>query len=150
MERKVTIPNAVLLAEVDNLLKEGHTVVLLTKGNSMLPFIRGDRDSVELERRALPAVGDIALAQVAPGRYVLHRIILMEGDAVTLKGDGNLDNVEHCRLSDICGVALNIQRPDGKVIDCTTVRFERRSRFWRLRPRIVRRIYLGFYRRLAL
>lgn len=146
---KIVLPNAIMLGEVNNLLSEGHSVVIMTKGNSMLPFIRGDKDSVELVRQDKYAVGDIVLAQIAPGRYVLHRIIALDGEKATLKGDGNLDGTEGCRLSDICGAVEKIILPDGKEKDCRTERFSRRSAMWRRHPRIVRRYFLGFYRRIV-
>jgi hypothetical protein len=64
--KKVTVPNAVMLGMAVELLKEGHTAVIMTKGNSMLPFIRGDRDSVELTAPGALAEGQIALAQLSP------------------------------------------------------------------------------------
>lgn len=148
MSTKVTIPNAIMLAEVNNLLQEGHNVVIMTKGNSMLPFIRGEKDSVELRRNVSPAVGDIALAQIAPGHYVLHRIIVIEGDRVTLKGDGNLRGTENCTLADICGTVEKIVTPSGKEKSCTTPGFARRSRCWNALPYIIRRYTLGLLRRI--
>lgn len=74
---KVVISNDIFFAEVLRVLREGKNVTIPVKGVSMLPFIRGDRDSVELEplADARPlAVGDIVLFRVA-GRYILHRII---------------------------------------------------------------------------
>ena len=100
--KKVTVPNAVMLGMAVELLKEGHTAVIMTKGNSMLPFIRGDRDSVELTAPGALAEGQIALAQLSPGRYVLHRIISLDGGKVRLKGDGNLVGEEMCRPEDVC------------------------------------------------
>ena len=64
----------------------------------MLPFIVGDRDSVRLRKEPV-AVGDAVLAEIAPGRYVLHRIISLVKDRVVLMGDGNLSGVETCGLS---------------------------------------------------
>ena len=55
---KVVVPNAILLGEVKSLLAEGKDVVIPTKGNSMLPFIRGGRDSVNLRRLEDVEVGD--------------------------------------------------------------------------------------------
>ena len=37
------------------------------------------------------------LREVAPKHYVLHRIVKIEGDHVTLRGDGNLAE-EHCKI----------------------------------------------------
>ena len=59
---KVVVPNSILLGEVRSLLAEGKDVVIPTKGNSMLPFIRGGRDSVNLRRLDTLEVGDIVLA----------------------------------------------------------------------------------------
>lgn len=145
---KITVPNAIMLGEVTRLIREGHSVVIMTKGYSMLPFIIGDRDSVELVAPDNLKPGDIALAQIRPGVYVLHRIIAIEGDGITLKGDGNLVGTEKCTVADICGVATKIILPSGKETDCTTPSFVRRSRIWRNAPYIVRRLFLGIFRRL--
>jgi len=146
--KKVTVPNEVMLGAATALVKEGHTAVIMTKGNSMLPFIRGERDSVELSAPGKPEPGQIALAQIAPGRYVLHRIIEVDGDAVVLKGDGNLVGVEKCSADDICAIATKIFRPGRRPKDCTTEKFARRSLRWRNLPYTVRRYTLGIYRRL--
>ena len=50
MTEKRVIPNEILLGEVTSLLAEGQEVVLLTKGGSMMPFLRSERDSVALRK----------------------------------------------------------------------------------------------------
>lgn len=147
---KVVLPNAVMLGEVSRMLEEGHSVVIMTKGGSMSPFIRGERDSVELLKTPEVNVGDIVLCQLTPGHYVLHRIHALKDDNVLLKGDGNLDATERCKLSDVCGTAIAILRGNGRRIDCTTPCFKRRSRCWVSAPRIVRRYALGIYRRIKI
>lgn len=149
-DTRITLPNAIMLGEVDRLLQEGKSVIIMTKGNSMLPFIKGEKDSVELIRHGSYAIGDIVLAQITPGHFVLHRIISIGQDDVTLKGDGNLVGTEKCRLGDICGSVSYIIRPDGSRRSCSAAGFARVSAFWRSLPYIVRRIYLGLYRRIAL
>ena len=146
---KVVVPNAILLGEVKALLAEGKDVVIPTKGNSMIPFIRGGRDSVNLRKLDTLEVGDIVLAEVREGTYVLHRVIEVDGDAVTLMGDGNRLGVERCRREDIAGTALTILKDGEKEVDCRSRKALRRARHWRrLLP--FRRIILGFYRRLFL
>ena len=144
----IVLPNALMLGEVSRMLDEGHSVVIMTKGVSMLPFIRGGSDSVELVKEESYRLYDIVLAEVAEGHYVLHRIIDLDADNVTLKGDGNLNGVEHCRLSDIRGRAVSIIGRNGRKTDCLTKRFYNRSRRWRSAPYIYRRCFLAFYRRL--
>ena len=147
---KVILPNEIMLGEVTKMLGEGHSVVIMTKGASMSPFIRGERDSVELVREPKVEVGDIVLAQIGPGHYVLHRINAIKGEKVRLKGDGNLDGTEFCTLADICGTVSFIIRLRGRKVDCKSRSFVWWSRRWVAAPRIVRRVVLGFYRRIKI
>lgn len=137
------IANDILLAEVGRLLGEGKKVELKTKGSSMLPFIVGDRDSVMLRRHDIHAPGDIVLAEIKPGQYVLHRIYEMQGDRVTLMGDGNIRGTEHCTVQHILGTVELILKADGRKI------VPGKALAWkRLLP--LRRIILGIYRRTVL
>lgn len=140
----IVLPNSLLLGEVSALLAEGHPVVLMTKGNSMLPFIRGDKDSVRLVAAQEYKIGQAVLAQLSPGHYVLHRLVEVSGEDVTLQGDGNLRGREHCRKSDICGVVTEVIRPGGKKVG---TRDESAAR-WRRLPYIIRRVILAIYRRI--
>jgi len=97
---KVVLPNEVLIGEVAELLNAGREVVMTPKGNSMLPFIRGDVDNVRLRKPESLHVGDIVLARFG-GRYVMHRIIALDGDMVTLMGDGNLQGTEKGSRSEV-------------------------------------------------
>ena len=74
---KHLLPNVLLLGEVGRLLAEGRDVVLVPKGQSMLPFIRGGTDKVLLRKPSVSelSVGDIVLARKDGGQYVMHRII---------------------------------------------------------------------------
>ena len=97
--KEICYSNAVLLPEIIKLINEGHTVTLRLKGYSMRPFLEDGRDKALLTLPKNPHVGDPVLAEISPGRYVLHRIVKIEGEQVTLLGDGNLV-CEHCRLKD--------------------------------------------------
>lgn len=137
---KVTIPNSVLFEEVAVVLQEGREAVITPTGNSMRPFIRGGVDRVVLGLRDTLAVGDIVLARF-DGRYILHRILALDGEAVTLMGDGNLRGRERVRTADVIGTVTAIVKPDGQR------RTPGKGRLWRvLLP--VRRYLLAIYRRL--
>ena len=137
---KRTVPNDILLGEVAAVLQEGREAILAPTGNSMLPFIRSGRDRVILRRQDSYAVGDIVLAHFG-GRYILHRIVALDGDAVTLMGDGNLQGQEKGRTDGIVGTVTAVIRPDGRR------RVPGKGRVWRaLKP--VRRYLLAIYRRL--
>ncbi len=147
---RIVLPNAVMLGEVERLLSEGHQVVIMTKGNSMLPFIRGERDSVNLEKRDSVAPGDIVLARLSEGHYVLHRVASVDGDEIRLHGDGNLRGDERCLKENVAGTALQVVLPSGRARDCISERSKRLPRIWNRLPVLARRIFLGFYRRIAL
>ena len=144
---KITLPNGLLFDEVTRLLSEGKEVIIPTKGSSMLPFIRGEKDCVTLVRKQDVKEGDIVLAFVEGNRYILHRIWSVEGEKVTLMGDGNISVKELCRVPDISGTVTQIVKPDGRRISVDTQTFRRRSHIWRkLLP--FRRYILFIYRRL--
>ena len=136
---KRTLPNEILLGEVAAVLREGREAVIIPTGNSMLPFIRGGRDRVVLCRRETVAVGDVVLVCIGE-RYLLHRVIAREGDALTLMGDGNLSGTERCAAADVIGTVTEIIRPSGRHVR------PGKARLWRtLRP--LRRYLLGVYKR---
>ena len=140
MDRR-SLPNDVLLGEVAAVLGEGREAVIIPTGNSMLPFIRGGVDRVVLRRQEGVAVGDIVLVKIGE-RYILHRVIALEGDALTLMGDGNVRGTESCRTENVIGTVAEIIRPSGRV------RIPGRARLWRmLKP--IRRYLLALWRRLS-
>jgi len=137
----ITLPNDVLLEEVSSLLDKGKDVVLPAKGSSMLPFIRDGRDCVRLRKHGQVRIGDIVLARVPTGNWVLHRVFGIDGGKITLMGDGNLKGTENCTLNDIAGTVEAIIDEKGRE------KMPSDGRFWKsLLP--VRRYVLGIYRRL--
>ena len=110
--------NEVFLPQVVQMLNEGHTVTLPLRGRSMRPFLEDGRDKALLVAvKEDPHVGDAVLAVISKGHFVLHRIVRIEGDSVTLRGDGNL-GTESCCIQDIKAIAVAFYRkgrnkPDG-------------------------------------
>lgn len=144
-ERKFS--NSEFIPEIVKLLDEGHTVTLLLRGYSMRPFLEDGRDKALLVKAKALSVGLPVLAEVGERKYVLHRIVRICGDEVTLRGDGNI-GVEHCRVSDVKGEAIGFYRKGRKVMDKTNgMKWIVYSFLWmRLLP--VRRYLLGIYRRV--
>ena len=145
MQKKI-VSNDILIPELVKLVEEGSQVAFVPKGNSMVPFIRGDRDRVVLARPTEVDVLDIVLARIN-STYVIHRVIAMDGEAVTLMGDGNISGVEYCRKSDILAKVAAIVR-NGREIGCTGWKHRVKAKIWMaLLP--VRRYILAIYRRLT-
>lgn len=139
--------NATFLPHVVELLDNGHAVTLPLRGISMRPFLEDGRDKALLVKATQPKVGDAVLAEIAPKTYVLHRIWAIQGDHVTLLGDGNL-SPEHCRLADIKGTATAFYRKGRTTPDSTDGRKWRVYSFLWTRLRPLRRLLLAIYKRI--
>ena len=140
------LPNNEILAEVIKLVNEGQRVTLPVKGYSMLPFIIGGQESVELVKPERLAVGDVVLAWINGCRYVVHRIIRIDGDQVELMGYGNLVGNEHCHISEVPARAEYVISRHGKRRYLySPLRVAESRLWWKLKP--LRRIILGVYRR---
>ena len=139
MDKRI-VPNEIILEDVAALAAEGREVTIKPLGNSMLPFIRGGKDNVRLQKKQDVAVGDIILVRLPGPRYVLHRLIRKEGDRLTLMGDGNISGTESCREEDVLGTVVAIERGRRVIVPGNGL-------WWkRLHP--VRRYILAIYRRL--
>ena len=134
-----------IIQEAIKLVDEGICVTLPVEGRSMLPFIIGGKESVLLEKPKKAEVGDVVLAWVEQCRYVVHRIIDINNDEVTLMGDGNIRGVERCRLEDIKATVTYVVNNKGTRRDINNKKNRWESYVWRkLRP--VRRYLLAIYK----
>ena len=141
----VELPNEQFLKEVRTLIAEGHDVTLRVRGVSMRPFLEDRRDKIVLTcLHRKPIVGDAVLAEIAPGKYVYHRIVKIDGDKVTLRGDGNVYGTEQCRMEDVAAATRRLIRkgreysPEGRAWRCY-------SKLWPEWP-LARRVLLKMYR----
>ena len=136
-----------IIEEAILLVDEGVSVTLPVNGNSMLPFIIGGKESVILQQPELPKVGGVVLAWADGYRYVVHRIVRIDGERVTLMGDGNLIGTEHCLIGDIKARVTHVVDAKGRTHSLYKGwrKLAAKVWFW-LRP--VRRYLLAIYRRL--
>ena len=136
-----------IIEEAIQLVREGVSVTLPVNGNSMLPFIIGGKESVILQQPKLPKVGGVVLAWADGYRYVVHRIVRIDGERVTLMGDGNLMGTEHCLIGDIKARVTHVVDAKGRThyLYKGWRKLAAKVWFW-LRP--VRRYLLAIYRRL--
>lgn len=134
------LPNNIIFPEVGKLLEEGKQVEISPKGRSMRPFIWEGRDSVILEKRPSLEVGDIVLAEIGE-KYILHRVLKIDGDSIILMGDGNIKGTEKCRRGDVMGTVAGIKRKNGRILKPT------KGCLWRrLLP--IRRYLLYIFRKI--
>lgn len=151
IEREALIvPNEILFFEVKRLLQQGHTATFRVKGWSMRIFLENERDIVKLASIKPEDIRrkDIVLAEIAPQKYVLHRVIRRQGNILTLKGDGNLRGTETCLDTDVVGIVTAFYRKGRSKPDLVNGwKWRTYSTLWlMLTP--LRRIILGIYRRI--
>ncbi len=149
--KSVAVPNEILIPQIKALIDEGHTTTFRVRGYSMRVFLEDRRDKVLLGPCTLPPrVGDVVLAEIAPKRYALHRVVRTDGEHLTLRGDGNVQGTEQCTAADVVGVARAFYRKGRTKPDLTTgLKWRLYSRLWPASP-CARRWLLAAYRRLWL
>ena len=136
----------VIIKEAVRLVQDGVSVTFPVKGRSMLPFIFGGRESVILQKPESLQRGQVVLAEVGPDRYVVHRIIKMEPDRITLMGDGNICGTESCAPDKVLAIATHVVDEKGQRRPLYTRSRIIKARIWYwIRP--IRRYILAILRR---
>lgn len=135
-----------IITDAVRLVDEGLAVTMLVKGHSMLPFILGGLESVVLTKPGTVKPGDVVLARLGNGHFVLHRVMEVSPERIVLMGDGNLRGREACRPQDVLARADEVVGEDGRHRRLDSPKMLRRARTWRrLLP--VRRWILAVYKR---
>jgi hypothetical protein len=150
------LPNEIIIPQVAQLVQEGKSVTLPLRGYSMRPYLEDGRDKGLLVKVTDPLkVGDVILAQIGTTlsesqeeevpRYALHRIVRIEGDNITMYGDGNF-SPEHIKRQDVLAIAKGFYRKGSNHLDSVdTLHYKVYWHSWvALRP--VRRYLLLLWR----
>lgn len=147
METRI-IRNEFFFPEVAERVAAGERVRIRAKGNSMLPFIRDNKDMIILEKTSTRSFrkGHLLLVRLVDGRYVLHRVKKFTRGTVLLHGDGNLSIFETCKQEDVIAEATEVIR-NGELIRKSSLRWNLYRYLW---PRnlFLRRVCLALYRRI--
>ncbi|PUB28513.1 peptidase S24-like protein [Elizabethkingia sp. YR214] len=139
MEKKILskriIPNDLFFEQVKERLNAGQKVKIPVAGRSMEPFLQNG-DLVVLNRFEKNDLvnGKIVLAYFN-NAYVLHRIVRIKGNTVTLAGDGNIQQVEIITDKDILAVVIQAYRGEKELSINTLL-----GQIW-YKLRIVRAVY---------
>lgn len=104
------LPNEIIIPQVAEYIRSGHTVTLPLRGYSMRPYLEDERDKALLSKPSSELkIGDVILAKIAPQRYALHRIVNISGDDITMYGDGNF-SPEYIHRDNVLAVAIGFYR----------------------------------------
>ncbi len=143
---EISVKNDELFPFILSLLEQGHTATLRLRGFSMRPFLEDERDNALLCKVSEVVVGEPVLAEIAPGQYVLHRLVALNGEEVTLLGDGNI-TPEQCKRSDVKAQVVGFYRKGSEHLDRIDGRKWKAYSFVWMHLRPLRRYLLAFYRR---
>ena len=138
---------SVIMEEISRLISEGKTVSITAKGYSMNPFIMHLRDQITLGpwKDEQITKGAVVLAKDIKDRFIVHRIIRRDGDAIILMGDGNIGITETAMAQDVIGLMYSVTKK-GRTYSVKSLRWRLYSWFWKiLTP--VRRYPLALWRR---
>jgi hypothetical protein len=129
------IANRELFSIVRDTLLEGSTVRVAVKGQSMLPFFRSG-STITLRPIKEGDIRNYNVVMADAGHaFVVHRIIAIDNEIVTLLGDGNIYGTERITRDKIYGT-----------VDCSPLHlFFAKIWLW-MRP--VRRFPLAVFRRI--
>ncbi len=135
MNNARTIANRELFAIVRDTLLEGKTVRVAVNGQSMLPFFRSGSTIIMRPVREEDIRKYSVVMADAGHAFVVHRVIEVGDEVITLLGDGNIYGTEQVTREKIYGV-----------VDCSPLHlFFAKIWLW-LRP--VRRFPLAIFRRI--
>lgn len=112
-------------------LARGRNIKFTVTGSSMLPWIVGGRDSVELISAAGQTLkkGNIILYQSGEDHYILHRITQVTPNGFITTGDGNCWRDGETPARSVIGKVTVIYRKN-RIISCTSIRWKLASRIW--------------------
>lgn len=143
--KSIQLSNNEFFALTKEMLREGKSVDIRVKGNSMRPFLfDGEVVTIApLFPQSELTEGLIVLADTDFGKVMMHRIQRISGERIIMQGDGNLYQWEEIRREQIFGIARTFRKGKQDLSLYTPAR-RMAARMWNYYP--IRRIGLFLVR----
>lgn len=136
------------LSEIETRLREGNSVTIMVRGWSMRPLLFNLRDSAVIA----PITGELKCGDVVVFKYkermLLHRIMVIEGDNLIIKGDGVPYSREQVKREAVLGIMREAIRRSERRISCDSPQWIRMSQRWAAIPPFMQSVILKFLRLL--
>lgn len=117
------------LLTIEEQLSAGRLALVRTKGVSMQPLLyEGQSHAIVAPAPRDLAVGDLALARLPDGRYLLHRVIGKDDACYYTRGD-NCYSQEAIPRDQVVGVVVEIARRGRRISTAGTL-YRLYTRFW--------------------
>ncbi|CDR31371.1 signal peptidase I [Acholeplasma oculi] len=111
--KQVTLKNDAFMALIIEHLNLGQEVSFIVKGTSMMPFFKNMRTEVIVKKFSSYKKNDVVLFTFE-GKELLHRIIKIDQDQVTLRGDGSYQK-EVILMHEIHGKVIRFKTRGKKI-----------------------------------
>lgn len=134
----IKVKSNTIFPVIVDLLNSGQTARITVTGNSMNPFLKANRDSVELSKTSFQEIrrGDIVLIKRTNGIYVLHRVYKKTEDSFSMVGDAQQWIEGPLYPDQLVAKVISVRRKN-KEIPCTNIVWVLLSWIW-LRLRVFR------------
>lgn len=145
MHNLKTVRSEDLFPAIDELLHNNQKVRITVTGDSMMPFLRENTDSVELSATDFKSLhfGQIVLIRRISGQYILHRLVFKKKDCFYIAGDAHYWIEGPVYPDQLIAVATKILR-NGKEISASGFLWQALSFIWWLRLplfSVLRKVY---------
>ncbi len=120
-----------LFPVINEIMDRGRSVRITVTGTSMYPFLRDNKDGVELSKVEFDEIksGDIVLVVREGGQYILHRVKRKKKDCFYIIGDAQQRTEGPLRPSHLVAVVTAVWRSDKQIL-CSSLGWRALSFFW--------------------
>lgn len=138
-----------IIDRFEEVVAYGECFQIRVDGHSMLPLLGVGHDTLIIRRTRTdePIVGRIAMYRLGPKHYITHRVMSVEGDVVTMLGDGRITYDEPITRDMVIGVVEGVIRECGDMLSCHSTTWRLKERLWLMQPLALRRYTLAIVRR---
>jgi hypothetical protein len=138
---------------IQELLSQEGKAWLTVTGMSMYPFLRENKDAVELAKTSLEAIkkNDIVLIRRKTGEYILHRVLYKREAVFYIIGDAQRWVEGPISAEQLLAKVESVKR-SGRIIKCEATAWKLITRIWLflipIRPLLIRGIgWIGVAKR---
>ena len=110
-------------------ISAGNSIRFSVTGNSMFPLFANRRDSVTVSAAEDIKKYDIVLHKRADGTYIMHRVIKVSGDVLTIAGDNEIEKEKNVPKDAVIAKVTSFTRK-GKDYTMNEMWYKLYSRIW--------------------
>ena len=118
-----------LMPLIKETISEGRSIHFSVTGNSMFPLFANRRDSVTVSPVDSIRKYDIVLHRRADGTYIMHRVIGIKGNMLTIAGDNENKKEKNVPLDAVIAKVTSFTRK-GRIYNMKELSYRLYSHLW--------------------